>query len=895
MITGFLSNKNLSLATRIRRSAFVLMMVIIIVLGCLWLTLALMEIPANHRKTNQSEAHVVGEVLSSEISNHLDTLKQLGNSPLVWTALVDSTSREVHLKPFLGAWEKGQKGGPVKLLDYRGRSVLGELPAAINAEQLDRLVVSAQAEKRSKLAMVMLEDHQPALLAIYPVLYPYSQEAIGTLAGVINLSSVFRQKVSWIDRDDVGVELTHQSRVMATYPDGAGPKFFPASFELIPRENIEGGAPLLTVYSSRNPWVQPVLKRVLLSALLTVCLGVLVWRVADAFAKRMTRRLYRLAKECEAIAAGQASNITEDSSLDEIGVLSRTLRQALESYAHINTNLEGLVAEKTRQLSDSQRLLRTVIDETPDMIFMKDWDGRLLLGNKALAAFYGTTPDELVGKKRSHFAPDQAQVDSFEQNAQDIVRSGQTHVVQECLVDPRTGEKRYFQSEKMPLQGPDGEPRILVVSHDVTDLLAAHRVIEERERQYAYVMAATGEGVWDWDISLNIVRHNAKWCQLFGVDPSLLQHPVEMFVSLLHEDDRESVMTAVQLALEGKAPYVHEHRIRRPDGEIVWLLDRGQVVERGAEGQPLRMVGSVTDITARKQSEVKLRQAASVFTSSQEGIMISDAENRIVDVNPAFSRITGYEREEVLGKDLHFLGSGQETDEFYVGIQESLASTGSWQGEIWNRRKSGEVYAERLTIDVVRAENGVPLQHVAVFSDISRIKEHEEELERLAHFDALTGLPNRRLLGDRLERAIAHSRRGGKTLAVCYLDLDGFKPVNDTYGHAAGDSLLVEITSRLRRVLRGEDTLARIGGDEFVLLFGELAHLEETETVLARVLAEVNLPVQISDASVRVSASIGFTLYPDDAADAETLLCHADAALYQAKESGKNTCCRFGA
>lgn len=290
----------------------------------------------------------------------------------------------------------------------------------------------------------------------------------------------------------------------------------------------------------------------------------------------------------------------------------------------------------------------------------------------------------------------------------------------------------------------------------------------------------------------------------------------------------------------------------------------------------------------RQKDLAAQRLAASVFANSQEGIIITDARNRILDVNDSFTRISGYTRAEVLGTNPKLLGSGRQDAEFYQTMWQAIQSTGRWCGEIWNRRKSGEVYAEMLSIDAVRDDKGEIQHYVGAFSDISQIKEHQAELERIAHYDTLTSLPNRRLLADRLNQELARTRRSGRSLAICYLDLDGFKPVNDQFGHEAGDLLLVEISHRLHTAARAGDTVARIGGDEFVLLLCDLAQEQECFLALERILAAVARPFDIGRGQyVSVSASIGVTLFPRDDADADTLMRHADQAMYQAKESGK--------
>jgi diguanylate cyclase (GGDEF)-like protein/PAS domain S-box-containing protein len=297
---------------------------------------------------------------------------------------------------------------------------------------------------------------------------------------------------------------------------------------------------------------------------------------------------------------------------------------------------------------------------------------------------------------------------------------------------------------------------------------------------------------------------------------------------------------------------------------------------------------SMFDITQRKHDEDNLRLAASVFSTSQEGIMISDADNRIIDVNPAFTRLTGYSRDEAVGKNPRFLQSGRQGPEFYLEMWRALEQRGKWQGEVWNQRKSGEIYPELLSIVAVKDEQEQLQHYVGAFSDISSIKEHEAELARIAHYDVLTGLPNRRLLGDRLEQALAHARRTGRILAVCYLDLDGFKPINDRLGHEFGDQVLVEISSRLLSGSRGDDTVARLGGDEFVLLWNEIETQGDCVRMIERILQIVAEPIELQGESVTVSASIGVTQFPDDDVDADNLLRHADQAMYSAKQLGKN-------
>lgn len=292
-----------------------------------------------------------------------------------------------------------------------------------------------------------------------------------------------------------------------------------------------------------------------------------------------------------------------------------------------------------------------------------------------------------------------------------------------------------------------------------------------------------------------------------------------------------------------------------------------------------------SDAEMAKQREL----AGSVFAHAQEAIMITDPQGVMIEVNNAFTRITGFGREEVVGHDTRMLGSGRQSKDFYAAMWEELVRTGEWTGEIWNRRKSGEVYAEMLTIGAVRSPDGSVLHYVALFSDISQQKEHEKKLERIAHFDALTGLPNRVLLSDRLLQAMATTCRRDRQLAVVFLDLDGFKSVNDTHGHSVGDQLLIALALRMGQSLREGDTLARLGGDEFVAVLQDLDTREDCIPVLGRLRAAAAQAVLIENKAIQVSASLGVSFYPQqEEMDADQLMRQADQAMYQAKLSGKN-------
>ena len=415
------------------------------------------------------------------------------------------------------------------------------------------------------------------------------------------------------------------------------------------------------------------------------------------------------------------------------------------------------------------------------------------------------------------------------------------------------------------------------------------KTIKESEDRWRFALEGSGDGVWDWEVSTNTVWFSKQFKEMLGYAEEEVCIGLKEWTSRVHPEDMPRVMAELQAHLEGEtATYINEHRMRCKDGSYKWVLDRGLVITHDATGKPLRVVGTHADITKRKQAEEKLKLSASVFTNARESITITDAAGTIIDINDTFTATTGYSRKEVLGQNSRILQSGRQSPEFYADMWQTLLKDGFWYGEIWNRRKSGEVYAEMKTISAVRDVQGVTTHYVALCSDITLMKEYQSKLEHIAHYDILTRLPNRSLLADRLSQAMLQCRRHEQSLAVLFLDLDGFKKINDIHGHDVGDELLIIISQRMTEALREGDTLARIGGDEFVTVLADLEKVEDCEPVLERLLLAASKPVSISDVTLNCSVSIGVTLYPQDNVDTDLLMRHADQAMYMAKELGKN-------
>jgi diguanylate cyclase (GGDEF)-like protein/PAS domain S-box-containing protein len=541
-------------------------------------------------------------------------------------------------------------------------------------------------------------------------------------------------------------------------------------------------------------------------------------------------------------------------------------------------------ATTSRILQQQEREFRTLAENLPDNLIRYDAASRVKYANPATYTSLSPGILPVIGKTEVETYPDNEVVARYQAALEAVIASGEAAEI-EITVPHTDGETRNhhirFVAER------DSDSNIigaLAIGRDITERKHFEKQLAEREELFHTVFSQAPNGIELIDPeTLGFIEANPAACRMLG-------YTHEEFLALRLTDTQADMNeTALRQALAGIADHpdgvTFENRHRTKSGDILDVEISARMLELSGKQM---LVGVWRDITEHKRAEDALRINASVFETSQEAIIITDADNTISDVNPAFTRITGYKREEVIGQNPRLLSSGRQANSFYAEMWKALEHDKTWRGEIWNRRKSGELYAELLSISVIQDKQGQTQRHVGVFSDISYLKAHEAELSRVANHDTLTGLPNRRLLADRLSQAIIRAQRSGKMLAVCYLDLDGFKQVNDEFGHEAGDQLLIVISHRLQAILRADDTLARLGGDEFVMLFNEISHEQECLLVLDRILEAVSTPVPVGSDETKVSASLGVTFYPADHEDGDTLLRHADQAMYVAKQHGKN-------
>jgi diguanylate cyclase (GGDEF)-like protein/PAS domain S-box-containing protein len=545
----------------------------------------------------------------------------------------------------------------------------------------------------------------------------------------------------------------------------------------------------------------------------------------------------------------------------------------------------GIDITERQRVENELRIKNEAIDSSLTAIALAELDGRITYINPSfLRLWHLADSNEVLGRSAIDFwqQPEEAQRVMAQLTAEGRWQG-------ELTARRNDGSTMAVQLAAHLVTGKSGAPICMMASFlDVSELKEAVRVLLKSREQLNQAQRLAKMGSWSLDLHNNKLEWSDEIFHLFELDQNRFDASYETFLEAIHPDDREKVNRAYNESLEQHLPYEITHRLLTSDGRIKYVRESCETLYDDA-GQPTLSRGTIQDITRQKVSEGIINLYANVFRHSAEAILITDHSNRIIAVNPALTALTGYAVNELLGENPNILSSGLTPRQTYDEMWQALREEGHWQGEMTDKRKNGEIYPKWITISEIRNDEGELVNYMASFTDITERRQWEEEIKRLAMTDPLTGLGNRNQYNQRLHEAVSLSRRLEQPFALLLIDLDHFKPVNDTYGHPTGDAVLEHVAQILRGCSRDIDTVARLGGDEFAIILAPTEHSLNIAVPAQRIIEQLSQPIVIGEHTVHIGASIGISRYPTDATDIEELQRQADHALYQAKEEGRGT------
>jgi len=548
-------------------------------------------------------------------------------------------------------------------------------------------------------------------------------------------------------------------------------------------------------------------------------------------------------------------------------------------------------------LNENTQRLQRVIDTSMDAVIVIDEQGIVDEWNPAAEKIFGWSRQE-IGKRPLHelIIPEEFRQQHLD-GIQRLISNNQLsfHAKRiESLALHKDGHTFPIEMAMTSIRTEKGWMFNAFI-RDLTEHKNQQCIIEKNNVLLRETQRVAKLGYWELDLKNDLLEWSEEIFAIFNLDLATTRPSYELFINTVHPDDRENVDTAFTESVKNKTPYNIIHRIIANDK--IKIVHEQCETTYDESGNPIRSLGLLQDITERINNLDELRLAATMF-NTHAGILITETDGTIIRVNPAFEKMTGYSSAELVGNNPHMLQSGKQDKNFYMQMWGEVSEHGMWQGELWNKRKNGTLYAEWLTLTAVKNESGIVTHYVGTSQDITTRKQAEAKIEYRAYHDDLTDLANRRLLHDRLHQNIATCNRDDTFGAVLLLDLDRFKDLNDSLGHSAGDEILRQVASRLKSQMREEDTIARMGGDEFVIVLPSVDSNISTVSLKVQAIAEkirlhLSQPYQLNEELCYINVSIGITLFPDDADDIDDILKHADTALYRAKAQGRNTVCFY--
>jgi len=481
--------------------------------------------------------------------------------------------------------------------------------------------------------------------------------------------------------------------------------------------------------------------------------------------------------------------------------------------------------QATQEIEQKQAFIETILSSTPAAILGIDTESNIVLANQQAEILLGQPRQKLIGLPITTFLPENLD-DKFTQHQVDDPsdsKKQQGHIYNEQWLINNTGNKIPVSINQSHIETIDDGIEIIVIS-DLTEHYESKKKLRISEDNLKKAQALAHTGSWVWDLKNDQQKWSHEVYNILGKEPGSIKEGLNELLSFIPDDERSNVRETIQSTIRDHNSYSIEYQVVREDGSIRHIRELGDVIEDEL-GRPSSLHGALQDITDLKQAQTRLSQAAVAFENTNDAIVVSDVKNNIIAINRAYTEITGYEEHEIVGKNPRTLKSGKHDKAFYDAMWKSIVETGTWQGEIWDRRKDGILYPKWLTINTIKDDFGHITNYVGVFTDITKLKESQDKLEYLAHHDALTKLPNRLLFTTYLNKAIQHAKRRNTNIAVMFMDLDRFKSINDGLGHPAGDELLQTVASRLLECVRSEDTIARLGGCLLITSYSQLGVL----------------------------------------------------------------------
>jgi diguanylate cyclase (GGDEF)-like protein/PAS domain S-box-containing protein len=602
-----------------------------------------------------------------------------------------------------------------------------------------------------------------------------------------------------------------------------------------------------------------------------------------------------LQKEISPSAGVQALNVPLGVSVETAGASGENVfpnrigssdpgRLMKSSIKNKISKRSGALGASPAVADDASRL---TFEFAPIGIVHLGLEGGLLRANKYFCDLTGYTEEEMRSRPRfSLVHPDDKEI--AKSALERALRGDPPERAEELRLIRKTGEPTFVALSVAYAGAADKTAgRLIAMIEDIDARKKAEEALRKSEERFSLAMRGADEGLFDWNIAEGSTYLSPRWKSMLGYEDVDLESSPSAWEPMLAPGTQQILEEQIALLEAGvKATYEVELKLRHRDGRWLDILSRAFPVF-DENHKMVRLVGTHLDITERKRHEAELIRAAKVFESTHEGIAVTDPQGRIVMVNPAFERITGYTPFETFGHSLGMLRSGRHDADFYKTMWSHLIENDLWQGEIWNRKKDGTLFPEWLTISAVRGKDGEIVNYIGLFTDISQLKQSQARLDFLAHHDPLTTLPNRIVLVERITQSIEAARRDGRQRALLFLDLDRFKTVNDSLGHAAGDEMLIMATDRWIRRLGATDMLARLGGDEFVVLVDPADSPLDTTRLANDLIEDTAQPFIFADGrEAFVGLSVGISIFPSDDAGPDVLIQRADSALYAAKQNG---------